>query len=169
VPRTWARLGYALACMQEVKDHLQYRNMSFTWEKVELKGIRTSDLLHAMPSGFVRRRPARSCYGTSGRRSWLAGSGCVCRGLGALSLGLSLAYLCPQVAPHRVGQALKLSAAEHLVRRAAVQTVLLVGHLPAVPSQSRAGVIGYPWTRVAQVKLGPGLKERRDLPSPLGS
>jgi hypothetical protein len=43
-----------------------------------------------MPGGFVRRRRTGSCYGTSGQRSCLDGSGCVCRGLGALSLGLSL-------------------------------------------------------------------------------
>ncbi len=52
---------------------------------------RTVDLLLTMHAGFVRRRPAESCYGTSGRWSCLAGSGSVCRGLGALSLGLSLA------------------------------------------------------------------------------
>jgi hypothetical protein len=42
--------------------------------------------LLTVQAGFVRRRPAGSCYGTSGRWSCLAGSGCVYRGLGALSL-----------------------------------------------------------------------------------
>jgi hypothetical protein len=43
-----------------------------------------------MQADTVWRRLAGSCYGTSARSSSLAGSGCIRRDLGALSLGLSL-------------------------------------------------------------------------------
>jgi len=55
------------------------------------KGIRTPDLLHAMPAGFVWRCLARSRFGTSGQWFCLPESGWVCCCLGALSLGSSLA------------------------------------------------------------------------------
>jgi hypothetical protein len=51
---------------------------------------RTVDLLLTMLAVFVWPRPVGLRYGTSGQRSSLAGSGSVCRGLRALSLGLSL-------------------------------------------------------------------------------
>jgi hypothetical protein len=54
------------------------------------KGIRTPDLLHAMPAVFVWRRLAVSRFGTSGQWSCLAESACICCCLGALSLGSSL-------------------------------------------------------------------------------
>jgi hypothetical protein len=49
-----------------------------------------------------------SCYGTSGQWSCLAGSDCVCCGLGALSLSLSLASAAntlADLAGHMVGTA----------------------------------------------------------------
>ena len=39
MPETWASGEHALACMQEVKDHLYGRNMPLSWENVEFKGF----------------------------------------------------------------------------------------------------------------------------------
>jgi hypothetical protein len=39
VPETWASEGHALACRQEVKDHLYDRNMPLSCDNVELRGF----------------------------------------------------------------------------------------------------------------------------------
>ena len=39
MPETWVSGGDALACVQEVKDHLYDRNMPLNCENVELRGF----------------------------------------------------------------------------------------------------------------------------------
>jgi hypothetical protein len=78
-------------------SHLILESRLETWIEISrLPGAplrnRTVDLLLTMLADCVWQHRAGSCYATSGQRSCLAGSGCVCHGLVSLSLALSLAF-----------------------------------------------------------------------------
>src|ERR1035441_445471 len=55
--------GYALACMQAVKDHLYDRNMPLSCENVELRGF--EPLTSCMPYKFSQSPDVAACRSTS--------------------------------------------------------------------------------------------------------
>jgi hypothetical protein len=101
--REVALAGLPVPCKQPLVPTGVHGIFELFSNKAHLAGAplrnRTVDLLLTMQPDTVWPRPAGSCYGTSGQRSCLAGSGIVCRSLGALSLGLSLTSDVPRTIP----------------------------------------------------------------------